>query len=177
LFTDPAGVLEGDAHEENRKIMRDDRFVSMARAGVGLLVVLRFAQLITRVAMSSAVHKIVCSAASSLAKYEGVGNQLTELLGNKVMSLVECPQGVKGDAKEKAKLQSQLAAEKKRAEAITQKKEKEAEAEKARQEKERQEKEKKRLEDAAKNPPKGAPAKAPAKNPGATFGWTGRRGR
>jgi hypothetical protein len=155
LFTDPAGVLEGDAHEENRKIMRDNRFVSMARAGVGLLVVLRFAQLITRVARSSQVHKIVCSAASSLAKYEGIGNQLTKLLGNKVMSLVECPQGVKG-VKE-AELKSALAKEQQRAKEIKQKKEKEEAAEK------------KLLEDAAK-----IPAPEPK---GATFGWTGRRGR
>jgi hypothetical protein len=167
LFTDPAGVLEGDAHEENRKIMRDDRFVSMARAGVGLLVVLRFAQLITRVARSSTVHKIVCSAANSLAVYNGVGGNLTKLLGNKVMSLVECPQGVKGA--QTVDLQADLDAEKIRAELIKEKKEKEAE--KARQEKETKEaEEKKRREDAAKKPD-------PAPGKGATFGWTGRRGR
>jgi hypothetical protein len=160
LFTDPAGVLEGDAHNENRKIMRDNRFVSMARAGVGLLVVLRFAQLITRVARSSKVHEIVCSAASSLADYEGVGKMLTELLGNKVMSLVECPQGVKGA--NKGDLESKLAGEKRRAEDIKQKKEQE---EKERLEKERLEKE--RLEK----------AKAPAPAKESAFGWTGRRGR
>jgi hypothetical protein len=71
------------------------------------------------------------------------------------MSLVECPQGVKG-VKE-AELKSALAKEQQRAKEIKQKKEKEEAAEK------------KLLEDAAK-----IPAPEPK---GATFGWTGRRGR
>lgn len=108
LFTDPAGVLEGNG--EKRDILRNPKYAKTARVCVITLFLLRLLQIVRRVATGSIVHQIACDTAKKLVDYgEGSGlvAPVASVLGSNLQKLVSCSEAAK-DLNE-ADLESQKA--------------------------------------------------------------------
>ena len=96
LFTDPAGVLEGN--DDKRSILRNPKYAKTARVCVITLFLLRLLQIVRRVATGSIVHQIACDTAKTLVEYgedDGLVASVASVLGTNLQKLVSCSEAAK----------------------------------------------------------------------------------